>query len=211
MRCAFFVLIATLQICLLSIARGVEPLPWREASAVENDRDAIAVCTISAPKDCKIRAGEKLPITYRIEAIRSVTLYNVFVDGRIPVPFELAVFDPRHEYVGNLLAETPGVSSERPTGLSDWIALQPGAFVGRQAQIRTMRAEDKPDPKRGRPVLPPGKYLAQLVVSERLFSGCPAAGLDEVTWNEWERKWRDRKFPRDYLRSNIVEFEISEE
>ena len=91
MRSRLILLVCTLQLCRVAVSVGAEPLEWRETSG--DERDALVKCTISLPKDCKILAGEKLPLTYQVEAQRSTTTYNVFVDGRIPIPFSLAVFN----------------------------------------------------------------------------------------------------------------------
>jgi hypothetical protein len=125
--------------------------------------------------------------------------FNPFFNALIDLPAELAIFDSRKEYIGNLLYWEGG--SRRTPGRDDWTFIW-GGFVG--TSIERM-AGYVPGTKYGSAgsLLPPGTYYIQMIYYGVFLRPYHKVLKYEQQIDKWQAS--DRK---ELFRSNVVKVDL---
>ena len=144
----------------------------------------------------KLKAGEKFTADIRfLNKSGGDKFYNPFFNALRPLPAELAIFDGKKNYIGNLLSNNGGSRIVGETN-ADWTYIASLAYVGKEYSLEAGNVFGTIyDPvfgktKDSRDRLPNGKYYLQVIYNGLFISRNFSGGSKEL------------------FRSNPVEFEI---
>ena len=114
-------------------------------------------------KDQRLKRDETYSAEYTFYVTNgSYDIYNWQFIGLLPLAGQLAIYDERKEYVGDLLYWAGG--SQRVIAAGDWMFLYGGSHVGRSLRVRFERMPQKP---------PAGTYYIQLILYKAFISPNP--------------------------------------
>ena len=143
----------------------------------------------------KVKAGEEFGADIRfLNKGGGHKFFNPFLNTLMPRPAELAIFDSKKKYVGNLLATFDG-SHVRGETDQDWTYIASSAYVGKEYNFRLGYANGIqyfPYNDLSQTSLPVGVYYLQVIYNSAFIS----------------RDFSD--YNRDFFRSNVVEIQLTD-
>ena len=114
-------------------------------------------------KDQQLKRDETYSVEYTFYVTNSsYDVYNWQFNGLLPLPGQLALYNEKKEYVGDLLSWQGG--SQRTPSDGDWTFLYGGSHVGSSLGVRFGRVSEK---------LPVGTYYIQLILYNAFLSPNP--------------------------------------
>lgn len=177
---------------------------WNEKRPPEEQGRPAIECDLSLVGSNAVKLGEQFTIEYRIRVIAAATsLYNPFIDRRLPPAAALAVFDDDKNYLGDLFRSAADVQSDVSAGPRDWISARHKNTVGAEIKVYSKEPNLREPPPAAVPITKPGTYYLQLIFSERAVSG-RGDEFPKEAWDLFYRRWHNQAFKEDYCRSNVV-------
>jgi hypothetical protein len=143
-------------------------------------------------KDQRLRRDETYSAEYTFFVTNgSYAVYNWQFVGLLPLAGQLAVYDERKEYVGDLLHWAGG--SQKVVANDDWMFLYGGSHVGRSLGVRFERMPQK---------APAGTYYIQLILYKAFISPNPYRSIGEPIdfYKSFDRS--------ELCRSNAIKVEV---
>jgi len=129
--------------------------------------------------------------------------YNPFFCRLLPLPAEMAIYDGKKRYIGDLLSWQGG--SRKSVASDDWRFIPSESYVGTSLSLRAGYVPNTSYGVKSNP-LPPGEYYIQMVYYKAFVSSRPDRLIGNPPKQEKQllREFR-RTFSRDELfRSNAV-------
>jgi len=169
------------------LAHG-QTFPFREESSHADGADQGRL--ILELKDTTLKRDETYLADYTFYVPYSIhEVYNCTFNRLIPLPGQLAVYNEKKEYVGDLFYSSGG--SRRLIEDYDWTVLYDGAHVGCHLSVNF-----------GRQNLPSGVYFIQLILYRAFISPDPYRVVNEPV--DFHKTY-DR---RELCRSNVIKVEV---
>jgi hypothetical protein len=179
---------------------GQEVYRFREANPLSQTSGEMGYAKLNIDEP-QLHRGERYSVEYTFYNTRgSYWLYNWAFNGLVPLPGQLAIYDSKKEYIGDLLRFVGG--SRRTVGDNDWVFLHEGSHLGRRIELTAGYVPGTPyDSMRN--LLPAGHYYIQLILYRAFLSPNP-------THLEGDKPDFYKTFDRsELLRSNAIEIDIS--
>ena len=181
-------LLVSLFLSCPALAYG-QAFPFREGYPFANggDKGRVAI----EMEDQRLKRDETYWAEYTFYANGSYDVYNWQFVGLLPLPGQLAVYDEKKEYVGDLLYWAGG--SQRSASDADWTFLYGGSRVGCSLEVRFGRMPKK---------LPAGVYYIQLILYKAFISPNPRRIVGEPVdfYKTFDRS--------ELCRSNTIKLEV---
>jgi hypothetical protein len=144
-----------------------QTLPFRDEYQFSNGRVTLEM------KDKTLKPDKTYLAKYTFYVTNSsYDTYNWQFNTLIPLPGELALYNEKKEYIGNVLNRQRYFISRRNVGSDDWTIVSVGSHVGRVLRLQILLANRS---------LPAGVYYIQLILYKAFISANPFQMVDEPT------------------------------
>jgi len=177
-------------LCNPSRAQNAPRFQLETQLALSGGRQGHATIAI---KQTRLRIGETTSIAYTFYNTRSsYWVYNWNFLPLVPLPGQLAIYDAKKRYLGDLIRFTNG--SRTRVGRDNWLFLYEGSHVGTSIRFKVGYVPGPLQMNR----LPPGEYFIQLIFSDAFIS--------DPLQVQWDSK--TALLNTEVLRSNVLAIEI---